>query len=71
MSTKNNGRKVALINAYDVKGGASIGTFRLFKALQYYTHCIPSLFVVSCLSSDNKGVFTVFFRDFIPSSVAS
>ena len=59
MSTKNNGRKVALINAYDVKGGASIGTFRLFKALQYYTHCIPSLFVVSCLSSDNKGVFSL------------
>ena len=57
MSTKSIDRKVALINAYDVKGGASIGTFRLFKSLQYYTQYIPSLFVVSRLSSDKTSVF--------------
>ncbi len=57
MSMKSNSDKVVLINPFDIKGGASMGTFRLYENLKLYSSLDPYLFVVSKASSDDERVY--------------
>lgn len=52
-----NSKPIAFINPYDIKGGASLGTYRLFSYFYDYISSDVSLQVIVKLSSDRKGIF--------------
>lgn len=57
MSIKLAKGSTAFINPYDIKGGASLGTFRLFSYFRRYINSDSCLYVIAKASSDQPGVF--------------
>ena len=57
MNLNNETNAIALVNPFDIRGGASLGTFRLFKYLRSYTHLNASLFVVKQETANTPGLF--------------
>lgn len=57
MSIESENRSIAFVNPYDIKGGASLGTFRLFSYFRRYIASTSCLYVVVKASSGQPGVF--------------